>query len=61
MVVRKGDLLADLDSTELDLAVQEAEEALAVNQALLDQVRADPQEQEVAIARAEYQRALVEH
>lgn len=61
MEVRKGDLLAELDAIELELAVQETEDALAVNQALLEQARAGPREQELAIARAEHQRAQAEH
>jgi HlyD family secretion protein len=61
MEVRKGDLLAELDTTELELVVQEAEDALAVGQALLNQAGAGPREQELAIARAEHQGALAEH
>jgi HlyD family secretion protein len=61
MEVRTGDVLAELDSPDLELAVREAEDALAVSQALLDQARAGPREGELAIARAEYQRALAEH
>jgi len=61
MEVRKGDLLAELDTAALELAVQEAEDALAFTQALLDQARAGPREQELAIVRAEYRRALAEH
>lgn len=59
--VAEGILLAALDSAELELAVQEAQEGLALNQALLDQARAGAREQELAIARAEYQRALAQH
>jgi HlyD family secretion protein len=59
--VKAGDLLAELDTTDLELAVQEAEDEMALNQALLDQVKAGAREQELAIAEAEYQRALAQH
>jgi HlyD family secretion protein len=59
--VKAGDLLAELDTADLELAVQEAEDGLALNQALLDQASAGAREQELAIAQAEYQRALAQH
>jgi HlyD family secretion protein len=59
--IEAGDLLAELDTTDLELAVQEAEDGLALNQALLDQASAGAREQELAIAQAEYQRALAQH
>jgi HlyD family secretion protein len=59
--VKSGDVLAELDITDLELAVQEAQDGLALNRALLDQARAGAREQELAIARAEYQRALAQH
>jgi HlyD family secretion protein len=61
MAVRQGDLLAELDTARLELAVAEAEDALAFSQALLTQAKAGAREQELAIARAEYQMALAEH
>jgi len=59
--VRAGDLLAELDTADLGLTVQEAEDGLALNQALLDQASAGAREQELTIAEAEYQRALAQH
>lgn len=59
--VKAGDLLAELSTADLQLDVQEAEEALALSQATLDQAKAGPQEQEVAVAEAEYHRALAQH
>ena len=59
--VKAGDLLAELDTADLGLAVQEAEDGLALNQALLDQASAGAREQELAIAQAEYRRALAQH
>ena len=59
--VKAGDLLAELDTADLGMAVQEAEDGLALNQALLDQASAGTREQELTIAEAEYQRALAQH
>jgi HlyD family secretion protein len=59
--VKAGDLLAELDTADLELAVQAAEDGLALNQALLDQAKAGAREQELTIAEAEYQRALAQH
>jgi HlyD family secretion protein len=59
--VKAGDLLAELDTTDLELAVREAEDGLALNQALLDQAKAGAREQELNIVEAEYQRALAQH
>jgi HlyD family secretion protein len=61
MEVKAGDVLAELDTTDLEMAVQEAEDELALNQALLGQAKAGAREQELTIARAEYQRALAQH
>jgi len=61
MEVRKGDLLAELDVADLELGVREAEEALVLHQAALDQATAGAREQEVAVAEAEYRRALAQH
>ena len=55
--VKAGNLMAALDTTALELTVQEAEDALAVSQALLVQAQAGPQEQAVAVAVAQYQQA----
>ena len=59
--VKAGDLLAELDTADLELTVQAAEDGLALNQALLDQASAGAREQELAIAQAEYERALAQH
>jgi HlyD family secretion protein len=56
--VEAGDLVAALDTTALELTVQEAEDALAVSQALHVQAQAGPLEEAVAVAEAEYQRVL---
>ncbi|MGD9049230.1 MAG: HlyD family efflux transporter periplasmic adaptor subunit [Anaerolineae bacterium] len=59
--VEAGELLAALDTTDLKIAVQEAEDALAVNQALLAQAQAGPQEETVAVALAQVQQAQDQH
>jgi multidrug efflux pump subunit AcrA (membrane-fusion protein) len=59
--VAEGTLLASLDAGELELAVREAEDALAVSQSMLDKARVGAREPEVAAARAEYDRALAQH
>jgi HlyD family secretion protein len=51
--VQAGDLLAELDTTGLAWAVREAEEALALSQALLDKAQAGPSEAALALAQAE--------
>jgi multidrug efflux pump subunit AcrA (membrane-fusion protein) len=51
--VSEGDLLVQLDSTDVALAVQEAEAALAAAKAQLAQVRAGPRPEEVAEAESE--------
>jgi HlyD family secretion protein len=61
MEVRTGDVLAELEVADLELAVQEAEDRLAFNLALLEQARAGARPQELAIAQAEYQGALAQH
>jgi multidrug resistance efflux pump len=55
--VKAGELLAALDTTDLEFTVQEAEDALVVSQALLNQAQAGPREEAVAVAEAEFQRA----
>jgi multidrug efflux pump subunit AcrA (membrane-fusion protein) len=47
MQVEEGDLLAQLDSTDLDLALASAEAALGVAEANLDLAEAGPREEEV--------------
>ncbi len=59
--VRAGELLASLDTADLELDVREAEEALALSRARLDQARATPRAFGVAVAEAEYRRALAQH
>jgi HlyD family secretion protein len=61
MEVKEGDVLAELGTADLELAVQEAEDALALSQALLEQAGAGAREQELDIAEAEYQRAVAQH
>jgi multidrug resistance efflux pump len=55
--VEAGELLAALDTTDLETTVEEAEDALLVSQALLAQAKAGPQEQAIAVATAQYQQA----
>jgi HlyD family secretion protein len=55
--VEAGELIAALDTTDLAFAVQQAEDALAVSQALLAQVQAGPQTEAVAVAEAQVQQA----
>ncbi len=55
--VEAGALLAALDTTDLEMDLQEAEDALMVSQALLAQAQAGPQEQAIAVARAQLQQA----
>ena len=59
--IKAGDLVAALDTAALALAVQEAEDALAVNQTLLAQAQAGPQEEAVAVALAQVQQAQVQY
>lgn len=59
--IKAGDLLAALDTTDAELSVQEAEDALAVSQALLNQAQAGPLDEAVAIAEADYQAALARY
>jgi HlyD family secretion protein len=61
MQVKAGEALAELDTTDLGMDVQEAEDSLALYQASLDQARAGAREQELLIARAEYERTLAQH
>ncbi|HJX37777.1 MAG TPA: efflux RND transporter periplasmic adaptor subunit [Anaerolineae bacterium] len=50
--VQEGQLLVQLDRRDLELAVAEAEAALATAQATLSQVKASPRPEELAVARA---------
>jgi len=59
--VKAGDLLAALDTTDTEFSVQEAEDALEVSEALLNQALAGPLEAAVAIAEADYQAALARY
>jgi len=59
--VSAGDLLATQDTTDLEYAVREAEEALALSQALLGQTASGARKEEIAIAEAEYRRSLAQH
>ena len=52
--VRAGDLLAVLETADLQWAVKEARDALAVSRALLSQAQAGPSEEAVALAVAQY-------
>jgi HlyD family secretion protein len=51
-VVSEGDLLVQLDTTDAELGVLEAEAALALAEEQLAQVQAGPRQQEVAVAQA---------
>jgi HlyD family secretion protein len=59
--INAGDLLAALDTTDSELSVQEAEDALAVSQAFLNQAQAGPLDEAVAVAEADYQAALARY
>jgi len=50
--VEEGQLLVQLDNTDLALAADQAEAALATAQATLSQVKAGPRPEELAVARA---------
>jgi HlyD family secretion protein len=50
--VQEEQLLVQLDNTDLELAVDQAEAALATAQATLSQVKASPRAEELAVARA---------
>jgi HlyD family secretion protein len=52
-MVEEGTLLATLDTTDLDAAVQNAEDALALQEASLAQLKAPPDEEDIAVAEAE--------
>ncbi|MGB8643650.1 MAG: efflux RND transporter periplasmic adaptor subunit [Anaerolineae bacterium] len=58
MAVKKGDALAVIDSTELQLTVQQAQAALAGAQARLNQVRAPATDSDAAAAQAAVDAAL---
>lgn len=59
--VKEGNLLAELDTTDLKLDVQEAEDELALYLALLEQAMVGAREGELTIAQAKYERALAQH
>jgi len=59
--VQEGQLLAELDSTDLELAVRAAEDALALAEAQLAQLKAPPRPEEIAIAEAAYKSALAQY
>lgn len=50
--VKKGDLLAELDTRDLRLAVQQAEQSLRSAQLALEQLTAPPREVDIAVAEA---------
>ncbi|MFQ6058341.1 MAG: HlyD family secretion protein [Anaerolineae bacterium] len=50
--VEAGQLLAQLEATDLEMAVRRAEDSLALNQALLTQTKASPRPEEIAAAQA---------
>lgn len=52
-VVEQGQLLAVLDTTDLEAAVQSAEDALALQEAALAQLKAPASEEDIAAAEAE--------
>lgn len=56
-MVKKGDVLARLDATELQAAMEQAQAAKKVAQASLDQVKAGATQQDIAVARANVQSA----
>jgi HlyD family secretion protein len=56
--VQAGQVLARLDPRDFDLQVKAAEDALALNQALLAQVKAKARPQDLAAAQAAYEAAL---
>lgn len=51
-VVQAGQVLARLESTDLQLAVQQAEDALRIAELRLQKLRAGPDEDDIAIAKA---------
>ena len=59
--IEAGDLLAALDATDAELSVQEAQDALAVSQAFLNQAQAGPLDQAVAVPEADHQAALARY
>lgn len=54
-IVSAGDVLAELDTTDLDAAVIQAEAALAVAEATLSRVAAGPREEEIEQAQQQVQ------
>ena len=59
--VKAGDLLAELDAADLQMAVKGAEIGVAKSHTALEQASAGASETEVALARAEYEQALARH
>ncbi|MGC8838810.1 MAG: efflux RND transporter periplasmic adaptor subunit [Anaerolineae bacterium] len=59
--VEAGEVLAELQADELDLAVRQAEIALAISQARLDQLLAGASEEEIAAAEAALASALANY
>lgn len=51
-VVRKGEVLAQLDTADLELAVQQAEQALRSAELGLEQLQAPPRPEDIAVAEA---------
>jgi HlyD family secretion protein len=60
-LVEAGQVLAQLNTTDLELAVRAAEDALALAEAQLTQVTAPPRPEEIAIAQANYESALAQY
>jgi len=60
-LVEAGQVLAQLNTTNLELAVRAAEDALALAEAQLTQVTAPPRPEEIAIAQANYESALAQY
>jgi len=60
-LVEAGQVLAQLNTTDLELAVRAAEDALALAEAQLAQVTAPPRPEEIAIAQANYESALAQY
>ena len=55
--VKKGQVLAALETTDLKLALAQAEATLRINQARLEQVRKGPEASEIAAAKAQLESA----
>ena len=59
--VEEGQEIARLETAELDLAVAQAEDAVAINQAMLAQAEAPARDVDLAAAQAAYEEALARH